>query len=229
MFSYYGSKSKVVHLYPKPKFNRIIEPFAGSARYSLRHFENDIWINDKYDVVYKIWKYLQNCSAKDILSLPDLPVGFKIEREKFDCIEQAWLMGFIINGGQSTPMLTVSKWGKEKFIKQRKFIAENLFKIKHWKITNLDYTEIANVECTWFIDAPYETAGYKYRLSKIDFDVLKEYCLNRFGQIIVCESLDASWLEFKPFAKFNGIKKSFQEGIWTNEPSSFNNQQLQIF
>jgi site-specific DNA-adenine methylase len=33
MFSYYGSKSKIIDHYPAPKFNKIIEPFAGSARY----------------------------------------------------------------------------------------------------------------------------------------------------------------------------------------------------
>ena len=32
MFSYYGSKSKIVHLYPTPKFDKIIEPFAGIWR-----------------------------------------------------------------------------------------------------------------------------------------------------------------------------------------------------
>jgi len=34
MFSYYGSKSKIVDYYPPPKHKRIIEPFAGSARYT---------------------------------------------------------------------------------------------------------------------------------------------------------------------------------------------------
>ena len=31
MFSYYGSKSKIVGYYPKPEHNKIIEPFAGSG------------------------------------------------------------------------------------------------------------------------------------------------------------------------------------------------------
>ena len=31
MFSYYGSKSKIAHLYPAPQYDRIIEPFAGSG------------------------------------------------------------------------------------------------------------------------------------------------------------------------------------------------------
>jgi len=35
MWSYYGSKSKVVKHYPKPKYDLIIEPFAGAAWYSV--------------------------------------------------------------------------------------------------------------------------------------------------------------------------------------------------
>lgn len=32
MFSYYGAKTKIVDYYPKPLFDKIVEPFAGSAR-----------------------------------------------------------------------------------------------------------------------------------------------------------------------------------------------------
>ena len=51
MFSYYGSKSKVVDLYPRPKFDKIIEPFAGSARYALKYFDRDVLLVDKYEVI----------------------------------------------------------------------------------------------------------------------------------------------------------------------------------
>ncbi len=54
MFSYYGSKSKVVDLYPSPKFGKIIEPFAGSARYSLKYFDRDVLLVDKWEVIIKI-------------------------------------------------------------------------------------------------------------------------------------------------------------------------------
>ena len=39
MWSYCGSKSKLVKHYPTPKHNLTIEPFAGSARYALRYWE----------------------------------------------------------------------------------------------------------------------------------------------------------------------------------------------
>lgn len=75
MWSYYGSKSKVVHLYPRPEYGKIIEPFAGSARYSLRYFDRDVLLVDKYEVVVRIWKWLQHCS-------PDAMEGFHIFRRK---------------------------------------------------------------------------------------------------------------------------------------------------
>ena len=40
MFYYYGRKKQIAKYYPKPNFNTIIEPFAGSAAYSLH---NDNW------------------------------------------------------------------------------------------------------------------------------------------------------------------------------------------
>lgn len=35
MFYYYGRKKQLAKLYPKPNYSVIIEPFAGSAAYSL--------------------------------------------------------------------------------------------------------------------------------------------------------------------------------------------------
>ena len=57
MFSYYGSKSKIVDYYPPPKYGKIIEPFAGSARYSLRFWQKDVLLVDKYPVIIEVWNY----------------------------------------------------------------------------------------------------------------------------------------------------------------------------
>ncbi len=42
MFSYYGSKSKIVKHYPPPEYDTIIEPFAGSARYALMYYNKNV-------------------------------------------------------------------------------------------------------------------------------------------------------------------------------------------
>lgn len=58
MWSYYGSKSKIIDYYPAPKFDKIIEPFAGSARYSLKFFDKNITLVDLSESVVNAWKYL---------------------------------------------------------------------------------------------------------------------------------------------------------------------------
>jgi len=228
MWSYYGSKSKIVNHYPPPKFDKIIEPFAGSARYSLKYFENDIFINDKYEVIYGIWKYLQQCSPGDIISLPKLKVGDKIIREEYDCIEQAWLMSFIIKSGTCWPELIVSKYGASAIEHRKRDIANNLYKIKHWKVTNYDYLEIKNTKATWFIDPPYQFGGHKYKYNKIDFNKLATWSKSREGHVIVCENTKADWMEFKPMKEMMGAKFKTTEAIWSNLPTAFDNVQLSM-
>lgn len=230
MWSYYGSKSKIVNCYPPPKKDKIIEPFAGSARYSLKYFDRDVHLNDKYEVIVRIWKYLQQCSENDIMKLPELKLGQKINRNDFDCIEQAWLMGFLAQNGTSSPNLTVTLFGATSGgikMKKKKIISQ-LFKIKHWKITQIDYTELENENATWFIDPPYFNGGhcYKYSNKMIDYNKLADWCKSRTGQVIVCENTKANWLPFKPMKKMRGAAKTTTEAIWSNERTAFDNVQF---
>lgn len=39
MWSYYGSKANVIGWYPPPMHDKIIEPFAGTARYALKYWD----------------------------------------------------------------------------------------------------------------------------------------------------------------------------------------------
>lgn len=98
MFSYYGSKSKIVHLYPKPRHSVIIEPFAGSARYALKYFDRDVILIDKYSVIIEIWKFLQLASEKDILGLPILKCGENLRDFNLSDLERKFL-GFNVSGG----------------------------------------------------------------------------------------------------------------------------------
>ena len=100
MWSYYGGKSKVVDCYPPPKQSKIIEPFAGSARYALKWFERDVLLVDKFDMIVKIWNYLKQASEKDILDLPNMD-NREVDRvNDYDiCDEAKWLIGFSIGRG----------------------------------------------------------------------------------------------------------------------------------
>jgi 16S rRNA G966 N2-methylase RsmD len=232
MWSYYGSKSKLVDLYPKPKHDLIIEPFAGSARYALKYFDRDVLLIDKYNKIVQIWKWLQNCSINDIKHLPNVKQGETINREMFDCDEQFYLMGFLVQDGVNSPRLTMSKFGANTdFEVKKKNIYKNLFKIKHWKIELGSYAEIENYKATWFIDPPYQYGGEYYVESnkKIDFCILADWCKSRNGQIIVCENTKANWLPFKPMIEFQGTIHKTIEAIWCNERTSYDCEQVQLF
>ncbi len=226
MWSYYGSKSKIVGKYPPPSYSTIIEPFAGTARYSLLYWEKDIYLYDKYDVIVRLWKWLQKCSPRDILSLPKMKVGETTDNFNFDCIEAKWLMGFMVHQGVNAPRKTVSKKfgnGKmeELIERDKKRIAENLFKIKHWKIFLGEYKDIENQMATWFIDPPYQYGGEYYHSKvnnkHIDYSELKNWSENRIGQIIVCENSKANWMDFSFLSDLSGSKNKTTEVIWYKE------------
>lgn len=232
MFSYYGSKSKVVSYYPKPKFDKIIEPFAGSARYSLQHFEKDVLLVDKYEIIVKIWHYLQAASKQDIMSLPEPKIKETIKKEQFDIIEQFWLMGFLVQQGVGQPRMTVSPFAENNIKTQKRNIAEQLYKIKHWKIKQGDYKGIENEGATWFIDPPYQYGGeyqYRYNNKKINFNSLAEWCKERKGQVIVCENTKADWLPFKQMAKMTGTKYTTTEAIWSNLQTEYDWETIDMF
>jgi len=223
MFSYYGSKSKIIRMYPLPRFNKVIEPFCGSARYALRYFDHDVLIMDKYEVVIKIWKYLQQASKKDIMGLPE-PVE-KESIENYNLSEgERLLMGFMVWRGAAAPQKIVQP--DSNIHKAKKAIASQLFKIRHWEIRHGSYSEIENQEATWFIDPPYQVAyGEHYASERIDYSYLAEWCKSRKGQAIVCESIEATWLPFSKLRKTTGNWSSTTEAIWSNIPHGYEMQQ----
>lgn len=230
MFSYYGGKSKIIHHYPEPKFSTIIEPFAGSARYALR-FGKDrkVILNDKYEIIYKIWKYLVNTSEEQIRNLPNIKKGDDIRNLNLT-EEERYLIGFSVGNGRAQPSHKVTSFGdKTSYPKTdsrwrpnstwtltKNRILENLNLIKGWEILNKNYTELDNIEATWFIDPPYKFGGSLYVENKIDYNELTEWCLSRKGQIIVCENSKADWLPFKFLTEMSGQKHRTTEVIYTN-------------
>jgi len=228
MFSYYGSKSKIVDFYPKPKLDKIIEPFAGSARYALRYFDRDILLIDKYDVLIDVWSYLKNVSEKELLKLSNLKLEYRLsDLLDKNTIEYKFL-GYLVQVGQGNPKDTLSNMvGVDYFKKQIKNIASQLYKIRHWKIKKDDYQNLKNDEAVWFIDPPYQHGGqyqYKFNNKQIDFKSLANWCKSRKGQVIVCENTKADWMPFIPMTKMRGSKFTTTEAIWSNYKTDYNNQ-----
>ena len=230
MFSYYGSKSKIVDCYPPPKYGKIIEPFAGSARYSLKYWDRDITIVDKYDVITDVWNYLKNANKSDILSLPKLKKGDDIRTLNL-AKEEILLIGFCINNGSVTPKNIVTEWGEKGWNTTRIKIANNVFKVNNWTIKNCSYDELKNENSTWFIDPPYQNGGehYKESATNIDFVKLGDWCKSRNGQVIVCENTKADWLPFKPVIEFAGAYTTTVEAIWSNHETAFDYVQQSLF
>jgi site-specific DNA-adenine methylase len=223
MWSYYGSKGNIIQHYPAPNFNKIIEPFAGTAKYALKYFDHDVLLVDKYDVITRIWQWLQKCSPNDVLSLPRLKFGETVDQYNFDCIEAKWFVGMIIVGAPTQPKKTASKWktvirpNTQNYKLQ--FAADNLWKIRHWEIRQGDYVDIANEQATWFIDPPYQNGGKYYVHSKIDYGYLAQWSQSRMGDVIVCENTKADWLPFTPLVKMHGNKYTTTEAIFMRSNS----------
>lgn len=228
MWSYYGSKTKLVDLYPPPKTDKIIEPFCGSAKYSLKYWNKQVLLMDKYSVVVELWKWLQKQSRNEIFDLPNMEKGDDLRL--IDLPKEAkYLIGFCINRGSISPKNIASgfnNWNKDKIR-----IADNVFKIKHWEIVQGSYEDLPNENATWFIDPPYQFGGEHYIEStkNIDFGKLGEWCKTRNGQVIVCENTKAQWLDFKPMKDFFGAYSTTTEAIWSNILTNYDNVQQTLF
>lgn len=206
-FSYYGSKWSSALNYPRPKYKTIIEPFAGSAGYSLRRPHLNVILYDVDNKVVGVWDYLIHATEADVLSLPS-----KVEcvDDLAICQEAKWLIGFWLNQGASSPCrvpssrmrngLRPNAWW-ENGLKKR--IARQQRRIRHWKVVQGSYEETGDVEGTWFIDPPYIVAGRHYRHRISDYQKLSKWCSSRRGQVIVCEQMGAGWLPFQYLYRIN--------------------------
>jgi hypothetical protein len=231
-FSFFGSKYRVAPHYPTPTHRTIIEPFAGSASYSLRYPNHQIHLYDADPIVCGVWDYLIHVTPEEIRRLP-LVVSHIDDLDL--CSEAKSLIGFWLNKGTTSPSKSPSKWMRDYQFKQPGCtywsaavvdrIAAQLTGIRHWTITQSSYADIPNQAATWFIDPPYQVAGKAYRYHDIDYRSLGDWCRSRAGQVIACENSGAQWLPFRPFRTIKGLEgsrggKKSVEVIWTSDGTS---------
>ena len=212
-FSFYGGKSKIAHLYPAPQHDLIVEPFAGSGAYSWLHRRNHatghprmVWLNDLDPRTYSMWKFLTSDDAYAIVEehVPEsVEAGVKISE-----IIPGSYPGLVeicrAEANQGTQGARgihdqVTAMGARCWKVRRKLL-EVIPEVSTWRVTNLPYNDLMNVEATWFIDPPYSgEAGRRYRTDNVNYEELAWWCLNRRGEVIVAENLGADWLPFQPF------------------------------
>jgi len=230
---YYGAKWRAAPLYPAPTHDTIIEPFAGAAGYSLRHYDRNVVLYDKYPVVAGIWHYLITAPPAEVACIP-VDIEHVDELPSWVPQEARWLVGFWFDRVAPRPNMTrgisqaqLRKRNDGMFVgwtdRVRDRIVYQMQFIRHWTIVEGSYASAPPITATWYVDPPYQRAGHAYICSskKIDFAHLGAWCRSRRGQVIVCEASDATWLPFKHLANIqanggNGSNQHSSEGIWTN-------------
>lgn len=220
-FPYYGSKWNIARYYPAPTGEVVIEPFAGSAGYATFYACPKVHLIDKDPIIVGVWQYLLSARADEILALPEMPeAGDHVDNYNLPQ-EAKWLIGFWLNRGSAQPKKSRTaysartdraqlNWGKRA--KDR--IAAQIDEIRDWTVTLGSFEQAPDISATWFVDPPYGDKGKYYRMPFNDFDALAEFCLERQGQVIVCEGPDADWLPFKPLGSFKSTKGRAQESVY---------------
>jgi len=209
-FGYYGGKWRgALKHYPRPLHDTIVEPFAGSAGYSLRFAARRIVLCEADPLLASVWSYLVHVRASEIRAIPLLRAGETVDDLDI-CPEARWLVGFWLNRGVASPRRSPSRWMRDGIrpgsfwgVRVRDLVAAQVDSIRHWKVYNRSYENCPiSRTSTWFVDPPYELAGQYYRYSSrdIDYQALGQWCQRRQGQVIVCENEGARWLPFRPLA-----------------------------
>jgi site-specific DNA-adenine methylase len=204
---YYGAKWKLAELYGPPRFDHVIEPFAGSAGYSSFWEPKKVTLIDCDPIICGVWRFLRKVSAKELMRLPS-NISDVAELSPRVCQEAKWLIGFWFNHGLAEPAPRRSNWARNPIqaaffwsetIKVR--LASQVDRIRHWKIIEGSWDDAPDVKAHWHVDPPYAGAsGNSYRFHSIQYGSLAKWCKSRRGFVQVCENDGATWLPFEPFA-----------------------------
>lgn len=149
-FSFYGGKYRAAPRYPAPAHRLLIEPFAGSAGYAVRHWTKLVVLYDADPILAGVWDYLIRVPAAEVLRLPlDVPDVRLLP--SWVPQEARWLIGFWLNAAAATPHLTPSAWARsgprangDRFCvhwgrRARERIASQVDRVRHWRIRNTSF------------------------------------------------------------------------------------------
>jgi site-specific DNA-adenine methylase len=226
-FGYFGSKWRLAPRYPAPLYSTIVEPFAGSAGYSLFRPGKKVVLCDSNPIILSIWRYLLAATPEQILALPN-DVSSNLSPAEKALIGMWYAKAPTAPREKRTPWVTKypgsSWWG----VKIKRRIAGQLGALTTWSIGASNYTQLSNKVATWFVDPPYQYNGghtYPNGSDLIDYNHLREWCESRRGQVIICEGPDAEWLPkwerrlvLPPKYTVGGVhSKSPSEFMWVRE------------
>ena len=241
-FSYYGSKNNGAKRYGPPRRDLVIEPFAGSAAYSVWWDCKRVRLYDLSEDVCAAWHWLIHCSDDDVRRLPDklycnaelhaLPDGAKqvvfwnvgFAQQAFYPGLKKWYLNYTNKG--------IKPDNKARFWREsiKELIIRQKPRIRDWTIDCLHYNKVPiEDEAHWHVDPPYQGYPgrlYKHSSKKIDYAHLAEWCRSLPGAVDVCEQYGADWLPFRPLYKMpaasvikcgSNERKRSEEVVWRNE------------
>ena len=194
LFKWFGSKWLSSKHLPEPKYNTIIEPFAGGAGYSLRHHGRQVILSERDPHLCVLWPWLiQHATEALIREIPcNVPEGTDIRNLGLN-IGQATLLKTWQRTNNVGDCWTISPWGNKPgqwTENTRARVASEVGAIKHWKFVSNDasialmWSDVA----TWFIDPPYQY-NYAYRGAPLDYAALAASVNALIGQVIACEAI----------------------------------------
>lgn len=232
MFYFYGGKHRLARFYPNPGYKVVVEPFAGSAAYSVAHLvgvhgtptADKVILVEKDKRVYDTWVKLLAMDVEDIVNYTIPEAG---ERTS-DFLLMTSACSNRIARTQEMIVTTRMPVVLRRMFKQ---IAKALPHLKgRVEVIHGDYTEAPEIQATWFIDPPYHVGsraqqrgmGYAEgcNSASLDYSALAKWCQKRKGQKIVCEQDGADWLPFEHLRLArNSIGLNTTEVVWTDPTS----------
>ena len=212
LFKWFGSKWLSSKTLPAPKYDTIIEPFAGGAGYSLRHCERVAILAEIDPHISLLWQWLIHEATEQMIREIPLNVSEGIDIRTLGLSDgQALLLKSWQRTNNVGSCWTISPWGNKPgqwTANTRARVSEEIGAVKHWHFLANDGCAIIRsppIRGTWFIDPPYQF-NYQYRSTlPLDYDALASRVRKLEGQVIVCEALsqktDArpTWLPFVDF------------------------------
>ena len=192
LFKWFGSKWLSSRLLPAPQFDFIIEPYAGSAGYSLRYHTKRVYLWDDDPNLIVLWPFLLQASSTDILDIPiNIPEGTDIRTLGLSLGQQTLLKHWQRTNNVGD-CWTTSPWGHlpgQWTANTRARVAAEVGAIRHWVFERPTWRFPS---ATYFIDPPY-LYNYRYRFKTKGFDH-RELAERVTGipspaQVIVCEAI----------------------------------------
>ena len=209
LFKWFGSKWQSAKHYPKPEHDTIIEPFAGSAGFSLNYSDRRVvlWEADPY--LLQLWDWLISRAAADPSLVREIPVGVPVGHD-IRTLGLSQGQALLLKHWQRTnncgDCWKVSPWGHlpgQWTSNTRARVADEVGGVAHWEIgAPIDWVDRP---AHWFLDPPY-VYNYRYAVGKnFDYAAMCSMVetISSKSTVVVCEAvrksdgLIPSYLPFK--------------------------------